>query len=256
MANFPSLTDHLLVLLFGWGIPLLSSLQGRKALETIHFSEYVRRRFYLSNSLTLAFFATIVLVAWRAQDRPFEEMGFRHFLPDRDRSLILLLTALLLGLYGLDLWTGVRRAGRDPVERSRLLARTPFLPRLPRELPRYILMCASAGVFEEVIYRGFMVTYFLPEPNGRTGWPWLAVTVPALLFSMAHHYQGWEAMAKVMLLSMLLALVFILGGSLWWVMGVHFGIDLAAGLATMPVMRRADREYAERADAQDVWEDD
>jgi hypothetical protein len=255
MTNFPSLTDHLLVLLFGWGIPLLSSLQGRKTLGRIHFSEYVRGRFYLSNSLTLAFFAAIVLASWRAQGRPFEEMGFRYVGQDSGLSLTLLLTTLLLGLYGLDLWTGIRRAGLDPLERSRLLTRTPFLPRLPRELPRYILMCASAGVFEEVIYRGFMVTYFLPEPNGRTGWPWLAVTIPALLFSLAHHYQGWEAMAKVFLLSMLLALIFILCGSLWWVMGVHFLIDLSAGLATMPLMRRADRESAEQVATQDGEKD-
>lgn len=242
MSNFPSLADHLLVLLFGWGLPLLSSLQGRKALRSIRFSEPVRRRFFLSNSLTLALFAGIVILAWYVQGRPFAEMGFRMPAPSPAMDAALLLTVALMAIYAIDLWRGVRRAYRHREERTEMLGRTPFLPRHPRELPIYVLMCASAGIFEEIIYRGFMVTYFLPEPNGRSGWPWLAVTVPALLFGMAHHYQGWQAMGKVIVLSMLLALVFILGGSLWWVMAVHFGIDLAAGLATMGVMRKADED--------------
>jgi membrane protease YdiL (CAAX protease family) len=244
MAGFPSLADHLLVLLFGCGLPLLSSLQGRRALDSIVFNEPVRRRFYLSNSLTLALFAGIILVSWSIQDRPFAEMGFRAPKPSPDMGLATGLTLLLMAAYTLDLLQGVRKAHRHREERTRMLERTPFLPRHARELPLYVLMCASAGVFEEIIYRGFMVTYFLPEPNGRSGWPWLAVTVPALLFGMAHHYQGWQAMGKVMLLSMLLALIFILSGSIGWVMAVHFGIDLAAGIATMAVMRKADGDGA------------
>jgi membrane protease YdiL (CAAX protease family) len=242
MAGFPSVADHLLVLLFGCGLPLLSSLQGRSILRSIEFSEPVRSRFYLSNSLTLALFAGIVLLFWYAQGRPFAEMGFRPptNAPDLDKAI--LLSLILMAVYATDLWRGVSRAYRHREERMEMLGRTPFLPRHVRELPLYVLMCASAGVFEEIIYRGFMVTYFLPEPNGRSGWPWLAVTVPALLFGMAHHYQGWEAMGKVILLSMLLALVFILGGSLGWVMVIHFAIDLGAGLATMGVMRKADAD--------------
>lgn len=240
MAAFPSLADHLLVLLFGCGLPLLSTVQGRRALGGIVFSEPVRRRFYLSNSLTLALLAGIVLLSWHAHGRPFAEMGFRPPTSSPDKDNAILLTLVLVVVYATDLWRGVRRAHRHREERTEMLGRTPFLPRHVRELPLYVLMCASAGVFEEIIYRGFMVTYFLPEPNGRSGWPWLAVTVPALLFGMAHHYQGWEAMGKVILLSMLLALVFILGGSLGWVMAVHFAIDLGAGLATMGVMRKAD----------------
>ncbi|NDC78403.1 MAG: CPBP family intramembrane metalloprotease [Chitinophagia bacterium] len=255
MAGFPSLADHLLVLLFGWGLPLLSSLQGRRALDSIVFSEPVRRRFYLSNSLMLALFAGIILLAWHAQGRPFAEMGFRPPTTSPDVDTAILLTLVLMAAYAADLWRGIRRAHRHREDRTELLGRTPFLPRHVRELPLYVLMCASAGVFEEIIYRGFMVTYFLPEPNGRSGWPWLAVTAPAFLFGMAHHYQGWQAMGKVMLLSLLLALVFILGGSLYWVMAVHFGIDLSAGIATMAVMRQADGDDPVSMDTDTEGED-
>jgi len=240
MDGPPSLTDHVLVLLFGWLLPLLSSLEGRRLLRDLAFSEPVRRRFYLSNSLTLALLGGAVLLAWGWQGRPFEHMGFRGFLPTSHTGTAMGLTALVLVLYLSDLGMGLRQARHQPEALRRMMERTPFLPRHPRELPGYVLMCACAGIFEEVIYRGFMVTYFLPEANGRQGSPLLALLVPALLFSMAHHYQGLVAMTKIFVLSVLLALVFVMGGSLGWVMAVHFGIDLAGGLATMGAARRSD----------------
>lgn len=240
MDGFPSLTDHVLVLLFGWLLPLLSSLQGRRVLRDLAFSEPVRRRFYLSNSLTLALLGGVVLLAWGWQGRPLARLGFGTFLPTTHTVTTVGLTALVLVLYLADLALGLWRARHNPEALQRLMEWTPFLPRYRRELPGYVLMCACAGIFEEIIFRGFMVTYFLPEPNGRQGWPWLALLVPALLFAMAHHYQGREAMAKIFILSVLLALVFVLGGSLGWVMAVHVAIDLAGGLAMMGAARRAD----------------
>jgi len=241
MESFPSLIDHLVVIFFGWAMPLLSSLQGRKAIRVVVFSEPVRKRFYLSNSLTLSAFAGIVLLTWQWQQRPWEAMGFRGFLPAQPQ-IVVPLTLLLLFLFGIDLWRGWRHTMRGAAERSDLLRKTPFLPRQPRELPYYILMCASAGIFEEVIYRGFMVTYFLPDLNGREGWPFLAMGVPALLFSLAHYYQGWASMGKILLLSVLLAMIFIWGGSLGWVMALHFAIDFATGLSMMRIARLADEE--------------
>ena len=240
MAGFPSLTDHLLVLLFGWALPLLSTLQARRTLRRTVFSEPVRRSFHLANSLTIALLGSGVLLAWVWQGRPLSAMGLGSFLPERGRGPVLGLTALVLVLYGADLAAGLRRARRSPEDLQRLVGRTPFLPRHPRELPGYALMCGCAGVFEEVIYRGFMVTYFLPEASGREGRPVLALVVPALLFSMAHHYQGGGAVAKIFVLSVLLALVYVVGGSLGWVMALHAGIDLAGGLAMMGAARRAD----------------
>lgn len=241
MESFPSLIDHLLVILFGWAMPLLSSLQGRKAVRIVVFSEPVRKRFYLSNSLTLSAFAGIVLLAWQWQQRPWEAMGFRAFFPAQPQ-IVLSLTLLLLLLFGIDLWRGWRKTMLSAAERRDLLRKTPFLPRKARELPYYMLMCASAGIFEEVIYRGFMVTYFMPDLNGREGWPILAVGVPAILFSLAHYYQGWASMGKILLLSVLLAMIFIWGGSIGWVMVVHFVIDLSAGLSMMRIAGIADEE--------------
>jgi membrane protease YdiL (CAAX protease family) len=142
-------------------------------------------------------------------------------------------------LYLADAILAVRKVRKGASLEASLDEGTPFLPRHWRELPAYLLMCLSAGVFEEIIYRGFMVTYFLPQYNYGTGLPVLAVIAPAFLFSLAHYYQGWQAVAKIFLLSVLLALIFLSSGSIWLVMAIHAGIDLAGGLLAMWLLRKA-----------------
>lgn len=236
MTEFPSLSDHLLVLLFGWLIPLVSGVKSRENFEGIIFTEKLRKRFFLSNSLFLFLCADIIMLTWAWHERPVEAMGFRSSLTVDHPAATWGLVALLALLYLSDLIFSLRSARSTGDAAAELRLRTPFLPRRAGELPAYIVMCLAAGVCEEIIYRGFMVTYFLPEYNHRSGLPILALTVPALLFSLAHYYQGWQAVLKIFLLSLLLGLIFLTSGSIWLVMAIHFLIDLVGGLAGMHVL--------------------
>jgi membrane protease YdiL (CAAX protease family) len=206
-------------------------------MDGIVFTEGVRRRFYLANSMFLAIAGSAILLHWAWRERPFSLMGFRPGL-DVDHPLLTgSLVALLTLLYFADLVHAVRQANKAGTADAALGEGTPFLPRRWREMPAYLLMCLSAGVFEEVIYRGYMVTYFLPQHNGETGLPVLAVIAPALLFSLAHGYQGWQAVGKIFLLSVLLAMIFIASGSIWLVMLIHTLIDLIGGIVAMRLLR-------------------
>jgi membrane protease YdiL (CAAX protease family) len=140
-----------------------------------------------------------------------------------------------------DVLFAVRKVRKGEALEEALEEGTPFLPRKPRELPAYLLMCLSAGVFEEIIYRGYMVTYFLPPYNFKNGLPILAIIAPAFLFSLAHYYQGWQAVAKIFLLSVLLAAIFLISESIWLVMLIHAGIDLAGGLLAIALLRKNER---------------
>jgi membrane protease YdiL (CAAX protease family) len=240
MDNFPVLSDHILVLIYGLVIPFMSGVKSLENFENIQFTEAIRRRFYLANSLFLCLAAVVILVTWWLHDRPFEAMGFRLSLYVKNPVWTFSLTALLAVLYTADLLMSIRKwAKRDP-SIDTLDDTTPFLPKKLRELPAYIVMCISAGVFEEIIYRGYMVTYFLPEYNFSTGLPVLAVTAPAFLFSLAHYYQGWQAVLKIFLLSLLLGIIFLSSGTIWLVMTIHFLIDLIGGLVAMKLMKSRD----------------
>ena len=237
MDNFPVLSDHILVLIYGLVIPFMSGVKSLENFENIQFTEAIRRRFYLANSLFLFLAAVVILVTWWLHDRPFDAMGFRLSIDVKNQELTFSLIALLAILYAGDLLMSIRKWKKRDLTVDTLDDTTPFLPRKLRELPAYIVMCISAGVFEEIIYRGYMVTYFLPEYNFSTGLPILAVTAPAFLFSLAHYYQGWQAVLKIFLLSLLLGIIFLSSGSIWVVMIIHFLIDLIGGLVAMRLMK-------------------
>jgi membrane protease YdiL (CAAX protease family) len=238
MDDFPSFSDNILVLLFGWLLPFISGVKSREGFTGIIFTERMRRRFFLSNSFFLFLCAGAVMVQWAWHDRPAEAMGFRSSLDVDNPRLTAALISLLAVLYLTDLIIGIMTARRKVDAAMELQEKTPFLPRLARELPAYVLMCLAAGVCEEIIYRGFMVTYFLPEYNHRSGLPFLAVTAPAFLFSLAHYYQGWQSVLKIFLLSFLLGVIFLVSGSIWTVMIIHFLIDLLSGFAGMHILKR------------------
>jgi membrane protease YdiL (CAAX protease family) len=237
MDEFPLISDHLLVWVFGLAVPFLSGVQSRREMDGIIFTEDIRRKFFLANSLFLAIAGSAILLHWAWRDRPFSVMGFRPNLEINHPVRTGILIAVLTILYFADLFHAIRGAIKSGSVETALGEGTPFMPRKWRELPAYLVMCISAGVFEEVIYRGFMVTYFLPQPQGNHSLPVLAVLAPALLFSLAHGYQGWQAVGKIFLLSVLLALIFLASGSIWLVMLIHTLIDLIGGIVAMRLLR-------------------
>ena len=224
----PSFTDHILVLLLGLVLPFLSGMRGITQLQHIHFNEATRRRFYLSNGLVLWILAAAVTGIWLWKDRPLSLMGFR---PAEWNLPTIALTAGIFILYLADIIVSAGSADQRRDTTEHWDTHLPFLPGHTRELPAYAFMCISAGVCEEILYRGFLVTYFI-DPM-KQGFPILAAIVPALLFSLAHVYQGYRAMAKIFVISLLFGLVFIFSKSLIIVMAVHVLIDLAGGILSM-----------------------
>jgi membrane protease YdiL (CAAX protease family) len=67
-----------------------------------------------------------------------------------------------------------------------------------------------------------------------------ALIVPSLLFSLAHYYQGWKAVLKIWGFAVGLGLMFIITGSLWPVMIIHFIIDFGGGWMAMILGRKQD----------------
>ncbi len=95
-----------------------------------------------------------------------------------------------------------------------------------------ILLPAAAG--EEIAVRGYAFRVLF-DRWGR--WPALAATAAA--FSVLHGANpgvGWLAFLNIALAGVLLGLVRLRTGDLWWATGVHLGWNLATGfLADLPV---------------------
>lgn len=102
-----------------------------------------------------------------------------------------------------------------------------------REYTHFIFMAFAAGICEEIVFRGFMVTYTYHFVADMPSAPYIASLIPALAFGFSHMHQGFWAVLKVSLIGVLLGLVFVESKSLVLVMIIHICIDLISGLFTV-----------------------
>jgi len=101
-----------------------------------------------------------------------------------------------------------------------------LLPQRALEILLWIGVSISAGVCEELVFRG----YFQRQFHAYTSSIWLACLLQALLFGIAHGYQGVEACARIAFLGALYGLLAIWRGSLRPGMIAHAGTDILSGI--------------------------
>jgi membrane protease YdiL (CAAX protease family) len=101
-----------------------------------------------------------------------------------------------------------------------------LLPRRPVEILLWIALSASAGICEELAFRG----YFQRQLAALTRSPWLAVLLQGLLFGIAHSYQGLQAALRIAVYGVLFGLLALFRRSLRPGMIAHGLTDLLSGL--------------------------
>lgn len=131
-----------------------------------------------------------------------------------------LVAGLLFGNILIVLRRGRRRSSRPP-QVGHIAA---LLPRTAHERWAFAGVAATAGVCEEILYRGLPV-YALQHQFPALG-PVFVVAAVGLLFGAAHVYQGWLGVVTTTILGALLAGLYLATGALWTPMLVHFLVDL------------------------------
>lgn len=239
MDKFPLWADHILSFIFGIAIPFYSAYKRPKDLSGMHFESRQKKQIYISNSLSLFIMALVVIAVWLLFKRPLAELGFKQI---KTLNSWWWLTIIFILLYVGDTWIAVH--SKENLEKTFIdrETKTPFMPTKRKELPLYFLMCFSAGVFEEIIFRGFLVTYMMYLLADIVSGEMWAVFLPALVFSVAHYYQGSKAVLKILILSVLFGYIFILSDSLLVVMLLHFLVDAIGGLLTFKYMKKEMKE--------------
>lgn len=97
-------------------------------------------------------------------------------------------------------------------------------PQSPAERRGFDLVSITAGVCEEILYRGLLLTV-LAAAVGL----WPAVILSSAIFGLGHAYQGWKGFGKTAAAGLALALLAVGSGSLFVPMLVHLVGDLTAG---------------------------
>jgi membrane protease YdiL (CAAX protease family) len=102
-----------------------------------------------------------------------------------------------------------------------------YLPRTPGEGRLFHGVAVSAGVGEELFYRGFLVWYLST---------WLplaaAVAAAAVMFASAHAMHGRSATIKAGVLGLVFSGLYLWTGALYLPMLLHTLIDWFAGAAS------------------------
>lgn len=234
MDTFPIWVDHILAFIFCIAIPLYGAKQRSKGFSNLNFTSEQKENIYISGSFSLFIMGIVVMAVWLLFKRPLEEIGLTQ--PTNFQSWWWLV--IVFGLvYALD--TVLTLSSKKSIETTidNWKKRTPFLPTKNNELPEYLLLCFSAGVFEEIVYRGYLITYCWYLFDGYNYQQLFSVFLPAVVFGVAHFYQGGKAVIKVIILAVFFGYLFIFSGSLLMVMILHFLVDAIGGLLTIKYMK-------------------
>jgi uncharacterized protein len=107
-----------------------------------------------------------------------------------------------------------------------------LLPSTPEERKWWWLVCITAGIAEEIVYRGFLLHYFhgLPFHLNLT---W-ALVGSSVIFGIGHLYQGLAGAVQTFVIGFLFGALFLATGHLLLPVLLHALMDLRV-LALLPV---------------------
>ena len=106
-----------------------------------------------------------------------------------------------------------------------------LLPSSIRERRWWWLVCITAGICEEVVYRGFLLHYLHMMP-WHLSLTW-ALVVSSVIFGIGHLYQGVAGAIQTAVIGFLFGALFVMTGSLLLPIVLHAVMDLRV-LAMLP----------------------
>ena len=98
-----------------------------------------------------------------------------------------------------------------------------ILPVTREERRWFFVVSITAGVCEEVVYRGFLIHYLMGAPAGIG--VTLAVVVSSVIFGIGHIYQGVRGAIGTAILGFVFAVLFVVTGNLAAPILLHAAID-------------------------------
>lgn len=205
--------------------PILGVRQYQKLKQLIQIDPYARQRFYRRILIIEWTWAVIIMLILLSVPSPMRAIGL--VIPQFNSlnkgflfgvTLGLLVSTLALAVL---VWKSPALAQRL---RKMLESVAALLPATQGERYTFAFVALTAGICEELLFRGFLLfylAYFFPAlPQ------WGAILISSAIFGLAHAYQGWKGVLGTGLIGLVLAFVYVLTGSLLPSMLLHALIDL------------------------------
>jgi membrane protease YdiL (CAAX protease family) len=219
----PNAVDHLIVALLVLVVPWLVVLDYRKLIRALQAGEEDARLRAYRQSLVVQWGFTALLVGfwlWTGRTLPALGLGLGVG-AGLWIGLALTLAACAFLIYQVVM---VRRhpEAREAV-RVQIGSLRPLLPHTRREERGFAALSVTAGVCEEVVYRGFLIAYIAGLGLAT------AIVLSTLAFGLAHAYMGKVAAIRAGLIGLVVAGLYWLTGSLWASMLLHATADITSG---------------------------
>jgi len=168
----------------------------------------------------------ILFLYWKISKRGMNELFVyqKPFLSINKEMLLAMGTGVLLATVMLLLMVRFVKPVRAKISRMQQVEGIGFLlPKTLKERWLFLFVSITAGVCEEIIFRGAMVYYLT---NCFDQLPILLIgVISSILFGVVHLYQGWKGVFLTSYMGMVLFLLFVGSGSLWLPILFHFLID-------------------------------
>jgi membrane protease YdiL (CAAX protease family) len=221
----PGPLDHLVAVLLLVAAPIYASRTFQKFVAEMSRSDTsVRLREYRGTILRQWLACLLLIGLWIALSRPHADLGLTIDRGTRGMVGILVTGAVLLFLAFQ--WRSITRltgAALDPL-RAQLEPVRAILPATIAEYRTFQVLALTAGICEEVLYRGFLIWYL-----GAFLGQWPAVLIGAAGFGLAHFYQGRTGILKTGIAGAITGALYVVSGSLLWPMILHAAVDLQGG---------------------------
>ena len=177
-------------------------------------------------------YSAILLAGWWWLSRPLDGLGLGW---RTDTGALLAWALVIAGVVFLafQVWiVATRESAREQLRKQLANAGDEIgslMPSTRRELRWFSGISVTAGINEELVYRGFLMAVFW-----SLGGPILAVVLSTLVFTVCHAYQP-RHLHRVAGVGLVTAILYLIGGTIWPAMLLHAAIDLTSSWMTWRV---------------------
>ena len=230
-----TLLDHGFAILIAIIYPVAGLIGFRRLLRRVAAGKTVNRSQLYRNTLLGHWTLFLVCMAiWAGAARPWPALGFGlHY----DTWFALAAVLTIAGIVVLMLqMRHVRSATQEDIDgfKERFGNLSIMMPQNGNELARFYGLSITAGIVEEVLWRGFLIWYLsqlMPV--------WGAVLVSTLGFGLAHAYQGLSHLPQITVVGAVFAALYMISGSIWLPIILHAAVDILQGRLAYDVMYRS-----------------
>lgn len=227
-----TIIDHILLLILVLVKPVDSAVSYRRYVAAVKAGKQQDTAGVYRSTMIWQWVALAVLAAaWVLLGRPAADLGLVR--PGGVGFIVgVALVALLAGVLVYS-WRHVARMTAEARARTveSMGDLVYFLPRNEREFRLFAGLSVTAGVVEEIFYRGFLIWYLAQIVP-----LWAAVVVSSLIFGLGHSYQGVGGVLRTGGVGLGAAVLYVVSGSIWLPMIAHILLDLLQGKMVLEIL--------------------